>query len=531
MLLVKVKKLKSFSQTEGGQPGGEMEKVLLILLAAAVDAQIRLVGPNRCSGRVEVFYNKTWGTVCDDGWDLSDAAVVCRQVGCGPPKSALMLAHFGQGSGQIWLDDVACVGTENSLPDCPHNGFGTHNCGHGEDAGVICEDAQFRLTGPTRCSGRVEVYNDEVWGTVCDDGWDMNEAAVLCRQLGCGLALRAPILAHFGQGTGEIWLDNMACSGSENSLSECSNPGFGIHNCGHGEDASVICAGAQIRLTGPTRCSGTVEVLFSDTWGTVCDDSWDLNDTAVVCRQLGCGLPQTALSGAPYGEGTGPIWLSNVSCSGTEDSLTECAHSGFGINSCGHAEDAAVICGEVLSSSSTSVRLLTGPSRCSGRVEVYYNQTWGTVCDDDWDMNDTEVVCRELGCDRAYDAPVGAHFGPGAGSILLDNLVCSGSESSLSECAHNGFGLQNCVHAEDAGALCESKTDDLSSDWNQVFIRKVVRLEVLPSSSLDLSDPAVLENLLMQLKQKLQDQGLNANFTLSWRSSDGKIFRKDEEQS
>ncbi|MEQ2250099.1 hypothetical protein ILYODFUR_036308 [Ilyodon furcidens] len=120
-----------------------MEKVLWILLAASVDAQIRLVGPSRCSGRVEVYYSGIWGTVCDDGWDLSEATLVCRQVGCGLPKSALTLAYFGEGTGQIWLDDVACAGNEGSLPECPHNGFGNHNCGHGEDAGVICEAPPF----------------------------------------------------------------------------------------------------------------------------------------------------------------------------------------------------------------------------------------------------------------------------------------------------------------------------------------------------------------------------------------------------
>ena len=87
---------------------------------------------------MEVYYNGEWGTVCDDEWDLNDAQVVCRQLGFPPPIAAVRFAHYGQGSGEIWLDNVDCVGNELRIENCSHNGWGNGNCDHSEDASVQC---------------------------------------------------------------------------------------------------------------------------------------------------------------------------------------------------------------------------------------------------------------------------------------------------------------------------------------------------------------------------------------------------------
>ena len=87
---------------------------------------------------MEIYYNGQWGTVCDDGWDLNDAQVVCCQLGYGIATAAIHRAFYGQGTGPIWLYDVNCVGTESTIENCSHRRWGFRRCRHYEDAGVNC---------------------------------------------------------------------------------------------------------------------------------------------------------------------------------------------------------------------------------------------------------------------------------------------------------------------------------------------------------------------------------------------------------
>ena len=105
-----------------------------------IGVEIRLVGGSTYyEGRVEVYHNGEWGTVCDDGWSSTDARVVCRQLGLGTYGSSRNYAYYGQGSGPIWLDNVYCTGSESTISSCSHLGFNvTRSCSHSEDAGVWC---------------------------------------------------------------------------------------------------------------------------------------------------------------------------------------------------------------------------------------------------------------------------------------------------------------------------------------------------------------------------------------------------------
>ncbi|XP_035657356.1 scavenger receptor cysteine-rich domain-containing group B protein-like [Branchiostoma floridae] len=219
-------------------------------------SSIRLVGgSSSMEGRVEVYHDGQWGTVCDDAFDMNDANVVCRQLGyvnAAEIRPEFNEAAFGAGSGPIWLDNVACEGSEMSIGDCSHNGWGTHNCGHSEDVGVVCSNGIRLVGGSSSSEGRVEVYHDGQWGTVCDDGFDMSDANVVCRQLGHGGAGEVRPGAAFGAGSGQIWLDEVACGGSETSIEHCGHSGWGSHNCEHHEDVGVVCSDGIYDISSPS---------------------------------------------------------------------------------------------------------------------------------------------------------------------------------------------------------------------------------------------------------------------------------------
>ncbi|XP_047402818.1 galectin-3-binding protein isoform X2 [Sciurus carolinensis] len=104
------------------------------------------------------------------------------------------------------------------------------------------------------------------------------------------------------------------------------------------------------------------------------------------------------------------------------------------------------------------MRLVNGAAANEGRVEIFYEGQWGTVCDNLWDLTDASVVCRALGFENATEALGGAAFGPGTGPVMLDEVECTGSEPSLADCKSLGWLKSNCRHKKDAGVVCSNET-------------------------------------------------------------------------
>ncbi|XP_071480452.1 scavenger receptor cysteine-rich domain-containing group B protein-like [Diadema antillarum] len=540
---------------------------------------VRLIGGSiPQEGSVQVYSGDRWGTVCDDGWGLQEATVVCRQLGYTAATAAKSNAHFGENHDvDILLDDVTCSGEEADLYHCAHRRWGQHDCKHSEDAGVVCADDSTSVVGAVRLTGgylpyvgRLEVYRYGEWGTVCnqswhesnsqqvcnqlgyryagkgesnswavnitsdnnspvylsnvdceegislaechhdlwqdndcthaqdvfvtcdrqpgDEGevrllnsrtpndglvevyrsgrwgsvlgdiWDIVDADVVCRQLGYRGALEAVVDQRLSLDSADATLvGSVDCDGSESQLLHCKHtttPTWGGARAGQ---AGVVCADDQgagvdgaIRLMGGRRPGeGRVEIYHSGVWGTICDDFWDEREAEVVCRQLGFRGTSEPKRGGYFGQGHSRIHLDDVMCDGTEDSLANCSHAPWDDHNCLHGEDAGVIC----QSLDRSIRLVNGSQPNEGRVEVYLGGSWGTVCDHHWDMTDAHVVCRFLGYRGASDAPGGAKFGRGSGSISMNRVLCEGSEISLFQCAHWPV-EDDCSHDNDAAVVC-----------------------------------------------------------------------------
>ncbi|XP_077035896.1 scavenger receptor cysteine-rich type 1 protein M130-like isoform X1 [Agelaius phoeniceus] len=423
--------------------------------------ELRLVGGGgRCAGRVEVKHDGEWGSVCafDFDWEARWAVVVCRQLGCGRVARASLHAPFGPGSGRIWLQPFFCRGTEDALEQCPNIGWGRHFCGHEWDVGVTCTDAvELRLAGGgSPCAGRVEVKLRGHWGTVGDHSWDMEDAEVVCQQLGCGSASIAYYThERFGVGDGLVSLALVNCSGAEATLWDCEIRGWGPYNSSiNVSDVGVVCQGFSRLVGGDGACAGRLEVRQGQAWVGVCADEVDMKAAQVVCRELGCGEVIAIAGSGRFGAVSGSLWDGGFRCNGTEPLLSACARRPAQRQEC--SGPASVIC-----SSYTGFRLGNGSSGCAGRVEVAVRGTWGSVCASEWDLPDAHVLCRHLGCGRAFSVPPGGSFGSGEGPLLPDAFGCSGSERHPGQCPVAVLGKPPCAPGNAAAVNCSGAVESL----------------------------------------------------------------------
>uniref|UniRef100_A0A673XA82 Lysyl oxidase homolog n=1 Tax=Salmo trutta TaxID=8032 RepID=A0A673XA82_SALTR len=479
--------------------------------------QLRLAGDKRkhYEGRVEVYYNGEWGTVCDDDFSIHAANILCRELGYVEAVSWSPSSKYGKGEGRIWLDNVHCSGQERTLAQCKSNGFGVSDCKHSEDVGVVCnqrrgqkskkinnnmgmrylnvqvEEVRIRAISSQRkrvpiTEGYLEVKDRGKWRQICNEEWTEMNNRVICGMYGFpgekGYNTKVyKLLAK--RRKKNYWDFGVNCTGNEASLHGCKLGRKvelkGNTTCEKGMPVVVSCVPGRafapshqplVRLRGGANIGdGRVEVLKNGEWGTVCDDNWNLKAASVVCRELGFGSAKEALAGGRLGQGMGPVHMNEVECSGFEKSLTECYFNRDALG-CSHEEDAAVRCNVPAMGFQNKLRLSGGRNPFEGRVEVLVEKNdslvWGTVCSDSWGTMEATVVCRQLGLGFASNAFQETWYWPGdvrADDVVMSGVRCSGTEMTLAQCLHHGKHL-HCPRGGGrfaAGVSCSESAPDL----------------------------------------------------------------------
>ncbi|XP_025102812.1 deleted in malignant brain tumors 1 protein-like [Pomacea canaliculata] len=436
----------------------------------------RLANGTSTAGRLEVLYNGQWGTVCDDGFDENDARVACRMLGFYSPEVlAVQSPVFGAGSGNISLDDLACRGTETSLAQCGHSGYYSHNCGHSEDVGVVCNvlSNQLRLAGTRRTRwdmGRVEMLFGAEWTAPCVSGLSSSLAKVLCRQMNYpSKAATAVESSSFGPRTGRFLVAGIVCRGMESNILDCIQTFTGFSDTCSSPELGVICSdlSSSLFIVVETSSTSPAYPLMEGTKVTLkCVSSQR------GLSHLNFSWPETA-GGRPSGE-----YL-------IFDNLTR-SHNGGRVRcmaSYGQPPRMQIVTSDTLAMDVYSVQLtarLANGTWWAGRLEVLYDGRWNTVCDDDFDKNDARVACRMLGFDSPEALFVGSEmYGAGSGNILLDDLACTGTETSLAQCTHQGYNNHNCNHRKDVGVVCTVLSSQLRLAGTRRTRQDIGRVEIL----------------------------------------------------
>uniref|UniRef100_A0A674DYM0 SRCR domain-containing protein n=1 Tax=Salmo trutta TaxID=8032 RepID=A0A674DYM0_SALTR len=288
----------------------------------------------------------------------------------------------------------------------------------------------------------------------------MREVKVVCRELDFGDAVAVSEGPLIEEGRRGVAIKSRRGHGSTITESGFREGGPGY--CDGRNYHYVICSDLQaqsvsppaefsVRLVnGTTSCSGTVEIFYRGEWLGLCTSWWSMmKEVKFVCRELDCGNPVAESGGPLVEDGKRRVILDR--CYGNEYSIRHCdfiREPGVCIGRNYHQ----VTCSE-------SVRLVDGAGLCSGRVEVKSNQSWASVCEADFDRQDAEVVCGELGC-GAPAALQGGLYGEGEGQTWDKEFQCKGKESLFLDCDTSDRENNICLPGNAVGLTC-SEPDDV----------------------------------------------------------------------
>ncbi|KAM9307223.1 scavenger receptor cysteine-rich type 1 protein M130-like [Pholidichthys leucotaenia] len=210
----------------------------------------------------------------------------------------------------------------------------------------------------------------------------------------------------------------------------------GKHNLADPDDVRLV--------KGASHCAGTLEVKYLGEWRHAYVPLWNPKKASALCACLDCGSVLSV--GVSYESSSRLVWEINSAC----------VQMGYDLRDCVKTKNSTNILDLTCSD---SVRLLNGTSLCSGRLEVKSNQSWSPMCDADFDQQDAETVCRELGC-GVPSVLLGGLYGHVDAPVWSKEFQCEGHESALLNCRSSGSSKTSCSPGRTVGLTC-SEPDDV----------------------------------------------------------------------
>ncbi|XP_052078051.1 lysyl oxidase homolog 2-like [Mytilus californianus] len=280
-------------------------------------------GADVYEGRLEVFYNNSWGIVCDDAFNKSAAIVVCRMLGF--YGNAMVLLSYRNGSRRITLDNVGCNGLETDIMDCTHAPWGIHDCQHTEDVGVRCEQ-KWRLRKAME-GVVVEFKTSNSYIQVCNRNFDDEKVCQLI-----GLESHDFVVDVTSSTSKSQDFVDLNCTGTEELISQCKATNHLLSECKTG--MTIFKCLHQRLIHGTTSYNGRLELHHDGKWGTVCDDGFGDNEASVVCRYSGLSWNGRFTHEFKYWQSNSTYLLDDVVCTGRESSIENCRHTSWNLHNC-----------------------------------------------------------------------------------------------------------------------------------------------------------------------------------------------------
>uniref|UniRef100_A0A1X7UFK0 SRCR domain-containing protein n=1 Tax=Amphimedon queenslandica TaxID=400682 RepID=A0A1X7UFK0_AMPQE len=401
------------------------------------------------SGIIRV-YDNGWGNICGgpgSGFGQSEANVVCHQLGYTGAASYSYYGEAGYGEDSLYTKwgNLSCGSNDGlSVAQCSYSTVISPGCQKDfYDATVSCYRTRIWdssvYTGMIRLQGgyysnegRVELYCNGQWGTICNNGFDSTDANTLCRQLGYDTYYKYNNLSITAATNKPIWVTNMKSKSSDTCFSSSNScPTEPVTTCSHSSDVTLSCGESSESVKTSTQCynpetasrgtvvlyqrgtasssysHGIVRVYFNSGWGNICDYSYSQSEANVVCHQLGysgASSYSTAGDGGTYGTDPSATKLTNLYCArGEYLTLLQCSYVNTTISLyCSYdSHDVTVQCYSTRIWNANvfygMIRLQGGIYSSEGRVEIYCQGQWGAICSIGFTSSDASTICRQLG--------------------------------------------------------------------------------------------------------------------------------------